>query len=98
MLNANINPKIIARIPIIILNAVNPEIIKAIPKKTKLTPMRTDNAAELKIGKIIKINPKITDSIPAILFDSIFFPPKILLLSTFSSEVKIKKAIAFLHL
>ena len=77
MLNVNSNPNIIARIPITILIAENPASINAIPKNTKLIPIRIDTSPELKIGNIIKINPKITDNIPDILFGSIFFPPKI---------------------
>ena len=64
MLNVNANPTIIARIPIIILNAVNPLNINTIPRNTKLNPIRTVNATELKIGQIIKINPKIMANIP----------------------------------
>ena len=75
MLNVNSNPKMIARIPIIILNAVNPANINAIPKNNKLIPIMMDTTPELKIGKIIKINPKIIDNIPDILCGSIFFPP-----------------------
>ena len=75
MLNVNSNPKMIARIPIIILNAVNPANINAIPKNNKLIPIIIDTTPELKIGKIIKINPKIIDNIPDILFGSMFFPP-----------------------
>ena len=63
------------RTPITILRAVNPLSTNAIPKNIKLTPIRMDNAAVLKIGKIIKINPKIMDNIPDILFGSIFSPP-----------------------
>ncbi len=77
MLNANTSPTMMDRIPITILTAVNPVSINIIPKNTKLIPMRMDNAAVLKIGKIMKINPKITDNIPDILFDSMFFSSKI---------------------
>ena len=79
MLHANIIPRMIARIPITILNAENPDRIKAIPKNTKLIPIIMVKVAELIIGKIIKINPKSTDNIPDILLGSIFFPPKNLL-------------------
>jgi len=72
-LNTNNSPNIIARIPTIILNAENPDSIAAIPKNTKLTPIRTDINPVLKIGKIIKINPKIIDNIPADLLASMFF-------------------------
>ena len=68
-----------------ILNAENPDRIAAIPKNTKLTPIRIDTNPVLKIGKIIKINPKIMDNIPADLLASIFFPPYFIM-STFSSE------------
>ena len=64
-----------ARIPIMILNAVNPDTTNAIPKNTKLNPMNMDNVAVLSTGQIIKINPKIIDNIPASLFGSMFFPP-----------------------
>lgn len=76
MLNTNTSPIIMARIPIIILTAENPDIINAIPKNTKLNPIKMDNAAVLKTGQIIKSNPNIIDIIPDILFGSIFFPPK----------------------
>ena len=75
MLNANINPIIMDRIPIAILDAVNPASINAIPRKIKLIPMKRDNAAVVKTGQIIKINPKIMDNIPDTLFVSIYFPP-----------------------
>ena len=77
MLNVNAAPTMIARIPIMMLNAENPLSINAIPKNTKLNPIRTVNAIELNIGQIMKINPKITATIPAAWFCSIFFPPKI---------------------
>lgn len=73
MLNMNNKPNMIARIPITIFIAENPPSIDAIPKNTKLTPIRTDTSPELKIGKIIKINPKIIDNIPDVLLASIFF-------------------------
>ena len=73
MLNMNTSPTITARIPIMILNAVNPDTINAIPKNTKLNPMNMDNVAVLSTGQIIKINPKIIDNIPASLFGSMFF-------------------------
>ncbi len=82
----NNSPNIIARIPTMILNAENPDNITAIPKNTKLTPIRIDTNPVLKIGKIIKINPKIMDNIPADLLASIFFPPYFVML-TFSSEL-----------
>ena len=62
-----------ARIPIITLNAENPASIDIIPKSSKLIPIIIDTAPELKIGKIIKINPKIMDNIPVACLDSIFF-------------------------
>ena len=71
----NSNPNMIARIPIIILMALNPVNSAAIPKNIKLIPIMMDTTPELKNGKIIKINPKITDNIPDILFGSIVFPP-----------------------
>ena len=55
-----------ARIPIIILAAENPDSIKAIPKNIKLNPIKIDKNAVLKIGQIKKINPKIIDNIPDI--------------------------------
>lgn len=64
ILNVNSNPNITARTPITILVAVNPASINAIPKNTKLTPIKMDATPELKMGNIIKINPKITDNIP----------------------------------
>lgn len=64
-----------AKIPITILLAVNPANTNAIPKNSKLTPIIMETTPELKIGKIIKINPKIIDNIPDILFGSMFFPP-----------------------
>ena len=48
--------------------------------------MSRDNAAVPNIGKIIKINPKIMDNIPDILFGSMFFFLQILLFSAFSTE------------
>lgn len=68
----------IARIPTITLNAENPDNKDAIPKNTKLTPISMETNPVLIIGKIIKINPKIMDSIPVILLDSMFFPPFLL--------------------
>ncbi len=53
-----------ARIPMRTLIAENPANIIARPKNIKLTPIIMDTSPELKIGKIIKINPKITDNIP----------------------------------
>ncbi len=81
MLNMNNKPNMMARIPIIILNAENPARIDAIPRNSKLTPIRMDTNPELKIGKIIKINPKIIDSIPDALLASIFFPPNFFMLT-----------------
>lgn len=75
MLPTNTIPTKMARIPTTILNALNPDSIIAIPKIIKLNPMRTVKNAVLKIGQIKKINPKIIDNIPDILFGSIFFPP-----------------------
>ena len=73
MLNMNTSPTKMARIPIIVLNAVNPDTINAIPKNTKLNPINMDKVTVLSIGQIIKINPKIIDNIPASLFGSMFF-------------------------
>lgn len=56
----------IARIPIMILNAENPPSMNDIPKNIKLTPIRTESVTELIVGNIIKINPKSTDNIPDI--------------------------------
>ncbi len=55
-----------ARIPIMILNAENPPSMNDIPKNIKLTPIRTESVTELIVGNIIKINPKSTDNIPDI--------------------------------
>lgn len=55
-----------ARIPIMILNAENPPSMNDIPKNIKLTPIRTESVTELMVGNIIKINPKSTDNIPDI--------------------------------
>ena len=85
MLNVNTNPHNIARIPIIILPAVNPANINAIPKNIKLIPISMDTTPVLKNGKIIKNNPKITDNIPDILFGSIIFFLHKFVISTFSS-------------
>ena len=76
MLNMNIKPHMMARIPITIFTAEKSISIDAIPKNSKLIPIKTDTNPVLKIGKIIKINPKIIDNIPDILFDSIFFSTK----------------------
>ncbi len=66
ILNTNTSPTMMARIPTIILTAENPDSINAIPKNTKLNPIRMDRNAVLKIGQIIKINPKIIDNNPDI--------------------------------
>ncbi len=66
MLNMNTNPTRMARIPTIILAAKKSNSIEAIPKNTKLNPIMMDKKAVLKIGQIIKINPKIIDSNPDI--------------------------------
>ncbi len=66
MLNMNSKPNMIDRIPIMMLGAENPASIAAIPKNTKLIPIMIDTTPELKIGQIIKINPKIIDNIPDI--------------------------------
>ena len=55
-------PNMMARIPTMILNAENPASIDAIPKNSKLNPIRMDTTPELKIGQIIKINPNIIDN------------------------------------
>lgn len=59
-------PNMMARIPTMILKAENPASIDAIPKNSKLNPIRMDTTPELKIGQIIKINPNIIDNIPDI--------------------------------
>lgn len=59
-------PNMMARIPTMMLNAENPASIDAIPKNSKLNPIRMDTTPELKIGQIIKINPNIIDNIPDI--------------------------------
>ena len=84
MLNMNSKPKMIARIPTIMLKAENSVSIDAIPKNSKLTPIMTDTNPELRIGKIMKINPKIMDSIPDTLLGSMFFSSKFFVF-TFSS-------------
>ena len=66
MLNTNTNPTMMARIPTIILTAENSDNIKAKPKNIKLNPIKMDKNAVLKIGQIIKINPKIIDNNPEI--------------------------------
>ena len=80
MKNINIIAKIMAIAPIIkltvvkwviIFQAENAFIIEAIPKNNKLTPTIRETNPALNIGKIIKINPNITNIIPAILFNSI---------------------------
>ena len=75
MLNMNNRPNMIARIPITILNPENPVSMDAIPKNSKLIPIMMDTVPELNNGNIIKINPKIIDNIPDVLFVSMFFPP-----------------------
>ena len=85
ILPTNTSPTKMARIPTIILSAENPDRINAIPKIIKLNPMKMDKNAVLKIGQIIKINPKIIDNIPDILFDSMFFLLQFVVF-TFSSE------------
>ena len=73
MLNMNISPTIMARIPIMILNAVNPDTTNAIPKNTKLNPMNMDNVAVLSTGQIIKINPKLLIIFPLVYSVPYFF-------------------------
>ena len=77
MLNMNISPTIMARIPIMILNAVNPDTINAIPKNTKLNPINMDKVTVLSTGQIIKINPKLLIIFPLVYsvpcFSSKFF-------------------------
>ena len=68
----NIKPHITANIPTIIFIGEILISIDAIPKNNKLIPIKTDTNAVLNIGKIIKINPKIIDNIPAILLTSIY--------------------------
>ena len=66
MLNRNTNPTRMARIPTIILTAENSDSINAKPKNIKLNPIKMDKNAVLKIGQIIKINPKSIDNNPDI--------------------------------
>ncbi len=66
MLNTNTNPTMMARIPTIILTAENSDSINAKPKNIKLNPIKMDKNAVLKIGQIIKINPKSIDNNPEI--------------------------------
>ena len=77
MLNMNISPTIMARIPIMILNAVNPDTTNAIPKNTKLNPIKMDSVAVLSTGQTIKINPKLLIIFPLVYsvpcFSSKFF-------------------------
>ena len=77
----NNKPNMTATIPIMIFIAEKFISIDAIPKNTKLNPIRIDTSPELKIGKIIKINPKIIDNIPDTLLISMDFPSRILLCS-----------------
>ena len=86
MLNMNNKPNMMARIPTIIFSAENSPIIDIIPNNTKLTPIMMDTRLELKIGKIIKIIPKIIDNNPYDLLASIFFPPNFFVMLT--SQVK----------
>ena len=76
----NNKPNIIDIIPIIILTAdkcvnmfhtENPLAIEAKPKNNKLNPTIMDIACALKIGKIIKIKPSMTNKIPKICLKSI---------------------------
>ena len=55
----NSKPNMMAIIPIITFNVVSPLNNYAKPKNNKLSPITIDVKAELKIGQIIKINPKI---------------------------------------
>lgn len=71
----NIKPNMAAKIPIMIFAVEKLISIDAIPKNNKLNPIKIDTNPVLKIGKIIKINPKIIDNIPDILVTSMFFPP-----------------------
>ena len=71
----NNKPNITAKIPIMIFAVEKLISIDEIPKNIKLNPIKTDTNPVLKIGKIIKINPKIIDNIPDTLFNSMFFPP-----------------------
>lgn len=66
MLNRNTNPTRMARIPTMILTAENSDSINAKPKNIKLNPIKMDKNAVLKIGQIIKINPKSIDNNPDI--------------------------------
>jgi len=97
MLNMNSSPNIIARIPIMILLAVNPANTNAIPKNNKLIPIIMDTTPELKIGKIININPKIMDNIPDILFASLFFPPNFVMFTFPVKNIKIQKSSMLFH-
>ena len=66
MLNRNTNPTRMARIPTMILTDENSDSINAKPKNIKLNPIKMDKNAVLKIGQIIKINPKSIDNNPDI--------------------------------
>ncbi len=81
----NNRPNMMDITPITTFNDVSPLSKDTKPKNNKLSPITIDVKLELKIGKIIKINPKIIDIIPAILFVSIFFPPYFL-----NSPLKVK--------
>ncbi len=74
----------IAKIPIIIVAVgrwsiwffmLKPINVTEIPKNNKLKPTIREISPAENMGNIIKINPKIMDSIPAILLTSMCLPP-----------------------
>ena len=93
MLNMNIKPNSMATIPIMIFTFEKSISNDAIPKNNKLIPINVDTNAVLKIGKIIKINPKIIDNIPDILLISIVFPPNFVMFTLSSEKYKKTKSI-----
>ena len=81
----NNRPNMMDIIPIMIFGVEKVIIKDAIPKNIKLNPIKTDTNPVLKIGKIIKITPKIMDNIPDILFISMIFSSRFCY-AHFSSE------------
>lgn len=78
----NKNPKRIAMIPIIIiaiptypvcLLMLKPMNAAEIPKNNRLSPTMTETKLAENIGNIIKINPTMTDNIPALFSTPIGF-------------------------
>ena len=99
MFNKNTNPNMMAITPTRTFSASSPLNINVIPKTNKLSPRVKDTAAVLKIGKIIKINPKIMDIIPYILLDSMFFLQNFVFFFYFSSVKLINsKAMSFSYI